>query len=234
MADEQTPTPQDPNVSEAPQLVVPPGESGAVSDPQPASGQENAPATTSDAPSGTTPESIPPPGETEGFGPNPPADPSLAQRESELKQQGVENPPTADQLADPNKAPEDLPPGVVVGGAPVSEAAPHDGTEPGDDKFEPAKLSDQPGPGTVTVQPVRVDGRNRRDDGDALEGHFVKVRNEDHDGKIAAYVSTVEHSAETGYPTRALVRFKDTDYTHEYAVVDYQDLEPMPIEKAGG
>lgn len=131
--------------------------------------------------------------------------------------------PPAEELADPTKPIDELPVGVVTGGQPMGQA---------DDRPKDEPTPEPKAPGTVIAQPVRVDGRNRRSADDALEGHWVKVVGGDHDGQKAAFVSAVEYDMYTGYPTKALVRFKDTTYTKEYDVVDYESLRPTTVTEA--
>src|ERR1035437_4268528 len=57
-------------------------------------------------------------------------------------------------------------------------------------------------------QPVRVDGRNRRNANDGLEGHFVDVVDGEHKGRFGAFTEVAEREKD-GYPKTILVRTRD-------------------------
>ena len=57
-------------------------------------------------------------------------------------------------------------------------------------------------------QPVQVDGRNRKAADAGMEGHFVKVVDGEHAGRVGAFVSVGEREAD-GYPKSILVRTRD-------------------------
>lgn len=73
----------------------------------------------------------------------------------------------------------------------------------------------------VPVQPVKVDGRNRRDGEDALEGHFCKVVKGEHEGRVGVFDSVLNY-AKDGYPERIL--FVTRDDKAEALPVDYADV----------
>lgn len=61
------------------------------------------------------------------------------------------------------------------------------------------------------ADPVRVDGTNRLHGDDALEGHFVKVIDGEHAGRVGSFEKVLEHDPSTGQPTNILVRTRDAD-----------------------
>jgi hypothetical protein len=91
-------------------------------------------------------------------------------------------------------------------------------------------------PGTVPTQatgdqtppaaPVRVDQFTRRSDNDALEGGKVKVVGGEHEGQEGAFVKVAQYDSTDGYPTKIVVKFFDTTYTHELAEVEYEHVRP--------
>lgn len=88
-------------------------------------------------------------------------------------------------------------------------------------------LSDsQPGMPVVkatTIQPVQVDGRNKRSDDDAILHSFVNVVDGDHQGRMGAFERVLEYG-EDGWPKRALVRTRDE--FNELLSVAYDHLRP--------
>lgn len=88
-------------------------------------------------------------------------------------------------------------------------------------------LSDeQPGMPVIkakTVQPVQLDGRNRRNDDDAILHSFVDVVDGDHKGRMGAFERVLEYG-ENGWPTKALVRTRDE--FNELLAVAYDHLRP--------
>lgn len=75
------------------------------------------------------------------------------------------------------------------------------------------------------VQPVRVDGRNRRSDNDALEGGFCQVVDGRFKGRKGVFVSVTKHDPNTGYPTQVVVRTRDNEYQH--LSVPYSSIRPL-------
>jgi hypothetical protein len=73
-------------------------------------------------------------------------------------------------------------------------------------------------------QPVRVDGRNRRSDDDALEGALVNVVAGPHKGRVGVFLQVATYDHETGFPSRILVRTRDDE--HELIPVAYGDVRP--------
>lgn len=88
---------------------------------------------------------------------------------------------------------------------------------------EPVKTEAAPSTKAVglVAQPIHVDGRNRRNADDGLEGGFVKIINGEHEGRVGAYVQTLEHAAD-GWPEKILVRSRDEH--NEPLVVAYSDV----------
>lgn len=106
-----------------------------------------------------------------------------------------DQPQTPEELADQFKK-DELKTAAAVQGVEVAS---------GDTKADIAEklVAAQP-----VVQPVQVDGRNRKSDEDGLEGHFVNVVDGEHKGRLGAFVSVVEREAD-GYPKQILVRTRD-------------------------
>ena len=73
------------------------------------------------------------------------------------------------------------------------------------------------------VQPVKVDGRNRRSDDDALEGGFCEIVAGEHDGVHGTFDQVVEYD-HAGYPVKVLV--KPRDAATATLVVNYSDVRP--------
>lgn len=82
-------------------------------------------------------------------------------------------------------------------------------------------------PKTVKVvfsaQPVKVDGRNQRNDNDALEGGFANVVDGKYKGKFGMFLYPTEYGSD-GYPTK--VWFRTRDAQAQEFVVDYADIRP--------
>ncbi|HEX9007324.1 MAG TPA: hypothetical protein VF889_08510 [Bacteroidota bacterium] len=74
------------------------------------------------------------------------------------------------------------------------------------------------------ASPVTVDNRTQRSQDDALFGSFVDVVSGEHQGRFGAYVATVEHDAQSGYPTVIIIRTRDAD--NLLLEVQYQDVRP--------
>lgn len=94
---------------------------------------------------------------------------------------------------------------------------------------EPAKAqSANAAWGALPAQPVKVDGRNRRSDDDALEGYFVDVVSGYRQGSFGSFERVLKYGKD-GYPTQILVRTRDED--NELISVAYRDVRPA---KRGG
>lgn len=78
-------------------------------------------------------------------------------------------------------------------------------------------------PTKATVHPIRVDGRNRRTDDDALEGSFVTIVAGEHEGRLASF-EQVQSYGKDGYPTEVVVRTRDADSL--LLSVPYADIRP--------
>lgn len=69
-----------------------------------------------------------------------------------------------------------------------------------------------------------VDGRDRRNDDDALVGQFVDVVDGPHEGRRGAFMHVTSHDKTTGYPREIVVRSRDK--FHEYLSVLYKHVRP--------
>jgi len=86
-----------------------------------------------------------------------------------------------------------------------------------------ASEDDQGNP-IVVVAPVRVDGRNRRTDDDALEGAQCEIVKGDLKGTEGVFTQVQRYDPESGYPTQVIVRTDDDNY--ELVSVPYADIRP--------
>lgn len=77
------------------------------------------------------------------------------------------------------------------------------------------------------VQPVRVDGTNRRDDNDGLEGGFVEVVAGEFKGLLGSFISVEKTDPATGYPEIIIVRARDHAGDHDLVSVAYADCRPV-------
>jgi hypothetical protein len=84
----------------------------------------------------------------------------------------------------------------------------------------------------TAVPPVKVDGRNRRSDDDALEGGFARVESADskHDGTIGVFESVVSYG-DDGYPEEVLFRTRDS--ASQLVSIPYDQLRPTPEYRGG-
>jgi hypothetical protein len=86
----------------------------------------------------------------------------------------------------------------------------------------------------VEAQPVApvtmVDSRTRRSEDDAMLGSWVDVISGPDQGRFGAYVDTVHHDPQTGYPSVILIRSRDA--RNELLEVSYSDVRPS--ERTGG
>jgi hypothetical protein len=73
-------------------------------------------------------------------------------------------------------------------------------------------------------QPIRVDGRNRRSDSDALEGGPVNVTAGANSGRVGTFVRAITYDG-AGYPSTILVRERDMA-SPELFVCNYADVVP--------
>ena len=78
-------------------------------------------------------------------------------------------------------------------------------------------------------QPIKVDGRSRRSDDDALEGGPVDIVDGEHAGKYGAFVRVLQHAAD-GYPKQILVRTRDAE--NELLSIAYDHVRPS--KRTGG
>jgi hypothetical protein len=106
----------------------------------------------------------------------------------------------APQAAEPTPTGDSPAPDPTVGGAPEEASAPA--------VSSPSPSAAEAAP---AVQPVFVDQYARRSDDDALENSFVQILSGDHAGQVGAVIK-VEARGDDGYPTRVIVRLKDTAY----------------------
>ena len=125
----------------------------------------------------------------------------MADEATQPDQQPVEPAPVAAPVADPTQAPADAP-------SPSPEAT-------------TAGASPQP-----QAAPVTVDHSTRRDDNDALEGHFAKVVDGEHAGQTGVFSQVLEYDPQTGYPALVLIDFRDANYTYAQAPVRYGSIRP--------
>lgn len=94
------------------------------------------------------------------------------------------------------------------------------------DAVEEPESEPEPEPAPVAetnATPVRVDNRSRRDDNDALEGHFVKIIDGEHAGRVGTFDQVVDRE-DDGYPKTILVISRDEK--NEILQVPYEDARP--------
>lgn len=126
------------------------------------------------------------------------------------------------------------PDAVAPAGEDASPAtSPTDGTSPADQVEEavPEASSTEapPEPVIVAVAPVKVEGRNRRTDDDALEGGWAVVVSGEFAGRRGTFDYVVDYSAVDGYPETVALLTRDE--RNEHLIVSYADLRPSA---AGG
>ena len=94
----------------------------------------------------------------------------------------------------------------------------------GDTKADIAeKLVATQAPAAVAT-PVKVDGTNRRDDEDALEGLFCEIVSGEFAGRWGVFDHVLEYDAATGYPKQIVVITRDAH--NESLSVAYSDCRP--------
>lgn len=139
-------------------------------------------------------------------------------------------------MADDPTYPQSVDPATVPASDPQPVAAPADGTavtpdpSPAPSPLTSSDSSDAtsgdptPAPASAAAPVPMIYGVQRRSDEDALLGSWVDVVGGEYQGRFGAFVSTVEHDAQTGYPLLVLVRTRDAD--NLLIEVAYQDIRP--------
>jgi hypothetical protein len=101
-------------------------------------------------------------------------------------------------------APAPAAPDPIKGGEPTEASEAEHRRKAADEEHD---ANPKPTP-ELQSQPVRVDGRNRRNANDGLEGHFVDVVDGEHKGRFGAFTEVAEREKD-GYPKTILVRTRD-------------------------
>jgi hypothetical protein len=107
-----------------------------------------------------------------------------------------------------------------VADPPAADPEPAAALEP-----DPPAAADAPG----APAPVKVEGRNRRSDDDALEGGWADVVSGDFAGRHGVFDYVVTYSPDDGYP--ATVALLTRDEMNEHLIVSYSDLRPSTAGK---